>query len=49
VHGPYEQVNLTLRVLCRPDMGQLSTIHMNLGRDSSKLLATSYDKVRETT
>mmetsp|Transcript_22254 Transcript_22254/g.35900 ORF Transcript_22254/g.35900 Transcript_22254/m.35900 type:complete len:280 (+) Transcript_22254:51-890(+) len=28
-----QQVNLTLRVLCRPDVEQLSTIHMNLGPD----------------
>ena len=28
-----QQVNLTLRVLCRPDVDKLSTIHMNLGPD----------------
>ncbi len=28
-----QQVNLTLRVLCRPNVEQLSTIHLNLGPD----------------
>lgn len=28
-----QQVNLTLRVLCRPDVDKLPTIHMNLGPD----------------